>query len=119
MHCFFNITYSRQLFAWFCTSSGTFCTLIKLNMHKGYCTIRLPSNKCLIILESCYVMLGRNANILPKDIWVGKAGININKGFRPTVRGVAKNPIDHPHGGRTKSNSPERTPWGRIAKFNK
>jgi len=55
-------------------------------------------------------MLGRNSNILPKGILIGKAGINIKKGFRPTVRGVAKNPVDHPHGGRTKTNSPERTP---------
>jgi large subunit ribosomal protein L2 len=35
------------------------------------------------------------------------------------VRGVAMNPVDHPHGGRTKTNSPEVTPWGKIAKFNK
>jgi len=55
-------------------------------------------------------MLGRNSNILPKGILVGKAGVNIIRGFRPSVRGVAKNPVDHPHGGRTKTNAPERTP---------
>jgi large subunit ribosomal protein L2 len=70
-------------------------------------------------MENAYATLGRNCNTIPKGILVGKAGININRGFRPTVRGVAKNPVDHPHGGRTKSNSPERTPWGRVAKFNK
>ena len=40
-------------------------------------------------------------------------------GFRPNVRGVAMNPVDNPHGGRTKTNSPELTPWGKIAKKNK
>jgi len=57
--------------------------------------------------------------MLPRGIRIGKAGINMNRGYRPTVRGVAKNPVDHPHGGRTKTNSPERTPWGKTAKYNK
>lgn len=48
---------------------------------------------------------------------MGKAGINRNFGIRPTVRGVAMNPVDHPHGGRTKTNSPELTPWNKIAKL--
>jgi large subunit ribosomal protein L2 len=59
-------------------------------MDKGYCTVKIPSNKYRIIIESSYVMLGRNSNPLPKGILVGKAGLNIKKGFRPTVRGVAK-----------------------------
>jgi len=110
MTCFFNISYTRTNFSWFCRAGGTFCTMIRFNMNKGQCTIKLPSNKYRIILESSYVMLGRNSNLIPKGILIGKAGLNIKKGFRPTVRGVAKNPVDHPHGGRTKSNSPERTP---------
>lgn len=93
--------------------------MIRINSDRGYCTVKIPSNRYMIVVESSYVMLGRNSNVLPKGIWIGKAGINIKNGFRPTVRGVAKNPVDHPHGGRTKTNSPERTPWGRVAKFNK
>jgi len=110
MNCFFNITYTRYAQAQFCRAAGTYCILLRFNMDKGYCAVKLPSNKQHILLESCYVMLGRNSNILPKGILIGKAGININKGFRPIVRGVAKNPVDHPHGGRTKTNSPELTP---------
>lgn len=117
--CFFNVMHSFEKFAWFCKAAGTFCTIVRINSDKGFCTVKIPSSKHKIIHESTYVMLGRNSNTLPKGIWLGKAGININKGFRPSVRGVAKNPVDHPHGGRTKSNSPERTPWGRVAKFNK
>jgi large subunit ribosomal protein L2 len=50
---------------------------------------------------------------------VGKAGLNRNVNLRPRVRGVAMNAVDHPHGGRSKTNSPEVTPWGKIAKKNR
>ncbi len=115
--CFFNVMLRFSKFIWFCRAAGTFCTIIRININRGSCTVKIPSNKFFIIHETAYV--GRNSNILPKGIWLGKAGLNINKGFRPHVRGVAKNPVDHPHGGRTKTNSPERTPWGKVAKFNK
>ena len=117
--CFFNIQFNNNLSAYFCKSAGTFCVLIRYDLEKRLCTIKLPSNKYKNIIESSYVMLGRNSNPLPRGIWKGKAGFNIKNGFRPIVRGVAKNPVDHPHGGRTKTNSPERTPWGRVAKHNK
>jgi len=119
MTCLFNIMYTRTHSAWFGRAGGTFCILIRINAERGYCTVKIPSAKYKAVNETSFVTLGRNSNMLPKGIWIGKAGININKGFRPSVRGVAKNPVDHPHGGRTKSNSPERTPWGKIAKFNK
>jgi len=117
--CFYNIMSSFNRFAWFCHAGGTFCTIVRYNAERGSCTIRLPSNKHRLLHEHTYVMLGRNANTLINKIRVGKAGVNVLRGFRPSVRGVAMNPVDHPHGGRTKSNSPERTPWGRIAKHNK
>lgn len=117
--CFFNIMYSRNQFAWFCRAGGTFCTIVRFNIEKGNCTVKIPSGKFKVIPESSYATLGRNSNLLPRGIWLGKAGWNIRRGFRPNVRGVAMNPVDHPHGGRTKSNSPERTPWGKVAKFNK
>ncbi len=117
--CFFNIMYFFGKFSWFCRAGGTYCIIIRINLEKGYSVIKLPTKKLYILNEITYVMLGRNSNVLPKGIWKGKAGVNVLSGFRPAVRGVAKNPVDHPHGGRTKSNQPERTPWGRIAKFNK
>ena len=54
-----------------------------------------------------------------KFSYFGKAGVNILKGKKPKVRGVARNPVDHPHGGRTKTNQPEVSIWGWIAKRNK
>lgn len=117
--CFFNIQSKYVKNTFFCKAAGTFCILMRYSIERSFCVIKLPSVRLKIIPESTYVMLGRNSNLLPSGIWDGKAGYNINRGFRPIVRGVAKNPVDHPHGGRTKTNSPERTPWGRVAKHNK
>lgn len=117
--CFFNIVCRRSEPAWFCLAGGTFCTITRINTDRGFCVIKIPSNNSYVLHETTFVMLGRNSNNLPKGIRLGKAGVNIHRGFRPAVRGVAKNPVDHPHGGRTKTNSPERTPWGKIAKKNK
>ena len=49
----------------------------------------------------------------------GKAGNLKIVGRKPKVRGVAKNPVDSPHGGRTKTNKPEVSPWGWVAKHSK
>lgn len=117
--CFFNVRDYHHLAAFFCRAGGTFCIMVRFNAERGVCTVKLPSTKFINVHETSYVMLGRNSNILIRGIWLGKAGYNIRRGYRPAVRGVAMNPVDHPHGGRTKSNSPERTPWGKVAKFNK
>lgn len=52
-------------------------------------------------------MLGRNSKQDHRFNILGKAGTNIVFGIKPKVRGVARNPVDHPHGGRTKTNQPE------------
>jgi large subunit ribosomal protein L2 len=53
------------------------------------------------------VILGRNSQIDYNYSRFGKAGVNFLFGKKPKVRGVARNPVDHPHGGRTKTNQPE------------
>ncbi len=65
------------------------------------------------------MFLGKNSQ--PDYIYnrLGKAGINLILGKKPKVRGVARNPVDHPHGGRTKTNQPEVSIWGWVAKRNK
>jgi large subunit ribosomal protein L2 len=62
--------------------------------------------------------LGRNSNYLNKYSVIGSAKWLSFFKKRPTVRGVAKNPVDHPHGGRTKTNNPEVSPWGWVTKYN-
>jgi len=56
--------------------------------------------------------VGRNSNISKKFNIFGKAGLVKKLGFNSNVRGVAMNPVDHPHGGRTKTNSPQKSVWG-------
>jgi large subunit ribosomal protein L2 len=72
--------------------------------------VQLPTNKTKTILSTCFASLGRASNIEFNNQFFSKAGYYRNKGFRPKVRGVAMNPVDHPHGGRTKTSSPELTP---------
>jgi len=116
---FYNVESKNNKGGKYARSAGTFCKLININIEKNYAKILLPTNKFKIISTYCLVSLGRASNMFYKDQFFSKAGYNINLGMKPNVRGVAMNPVDHPHGGRTKSNSPELTPWGKIAKHNR
>ena len=100
-------------------AAGTFCIFLKNEEIKSYSKIKLPSGITKYIYSFSFITLGRNSNFLVKKIIKGKAGDNIIRGYKSSVRGVSMNPVDHPHGGRTKTNSPEKTPWGKIAKKNK
>jgi len=79
----------------------------------------LPSKNIKIISGWSFVVLGRNSQIEYKYRILGKAGIGKKLGKKSKSRGVARNPVDHPHGGRTKTNQPEVSIWGWIAKRNK
>lgn len=100
-------------------SSGTYCILLSMDELSLICKVQLPSGLSIYVDGNNSVTLGRNSNIWKYKEIVGKAGRNVLRGFKSSVRGVAMNPVDHPHGGRTKTNSPEKTPWGKIAKFKK
>jgi len=67
--------------------------------NQNFATIKLNSNWLLNISIECIASMGRMSSIFFNDIIIGKAGKNRALGFRPKVRGVAKNPCDHPHGG--------------------
>lgn len=97
-------------------SSGTYCFINEFLSELELCIIRLPSGVQKVISDTSIVILGRNANVSHKYSVVGKAGANINRGRKQIVRGVAMNPVDHPNGGRTKTNKPEKSLWGWIAK---
>ena len=72
-------------------------------------TLKLPSSEVRIIHNECYATIGQVGNIDASNISIGKAGRNRWLGKRPKVRGVAMNPIDHPHGG-----GEGRSPIGRT-----
>jgi len=118
-NAFFRLIGFEKKNGLFACAAGTFCTVVSNEADKGFSKIRLPSGLLKYAYNFSYVTLGRNSNISVKHTVIGNAGDNIVRGFRPSVRGVAMNPVDHPHGGRTKTNSPELTPWGKIAKKNK
>jgi len=112
----FNLQINLHKGAQYARSGGTFCKVISVNWLKNTARILLPTGLIKIISIFCTGTLGRASNIDHDQEFLVKAGFNRKKGIRPTVRGVAMNPVDHPHGGRTKTNSPELTPWGKIAK---
>lgn len=98
-------------------SAGTSCTLIKKG-DDGYAVIRLPSGEQRLVLSRCMATIGALSNEQHKNIKYGKAGARRWLGRRPHVRGVAMNPVDHPHGGgRGKSKGRiSQTPWGKPTK---
>jgi len=80
-----------------------------------YCQIKMPSGEMRLIHQLCRATIGQLANTEHNNISIGKAGRKRWLGVRPTVRGVAMNPIDHPHGGgegKTSGGGHPRTPWG-------
>lgn len=82
-----------------------------------YAQVRLPSGEVRLIRQSCYATIGQVGNVDHSNIRLGKAGRKRHMGFRPTVRGSAMSPKDHPHGGgegRSPIGMPSpKTPWGK------
>jgi large subunit ribosomal protein L2 len=79
------------------------------------CIIKLPSSETRIINEKCYATIGQIGNQDHFNVSLGKAGRSRWMGRRPKVRGVAMNPVDHPHGGgegRTSGGRHPVSPWG-------
>lgn len=104
-----SINYSNTI--QYIRSAGTYGQLIQKN--KILCKIKLPSGQFLNLLPSSYATIGILTNLNHNRIVIGKAGINRLKGIRPSVRGIAMNPVDHPHGGRTNGGCTSMTPWGK------
>lgn len=116
---FFNVEINEPYGGKYCKSAGTFSKILSLNFDKNLVKIILPTGSIKILSMFNLVTVGRASNINNFAKFLTKAGYKRNMGFRPNVRGVAMNPVDNPHGGRTKTNSPELTPWGKIAKKGK
>ncbi len=87
-----------------------------------FAQIKLPSGEVRLISLLCKATIGTVGNAEHAKIKLGKAGAARYLGFRPHVRGVAMNPVDHPHGGgegRTCGGGHPRSPWGQLAKGKK
>jgi large subunit ribosomal protein L2 len=88
----------------------------------GFAILKLPSGELRRVSSECYASIGSVSNSDHQNRKIGKAGRKRWMGVRPTVRGVAMNPIDHPHGGGEGKTSGGRhpvTPWGKPTKGKK
>ncbi len=113
-----NISLKPNKGGQFTRSAGTYAQLLQKNFGK-YAKIRLSSGEQRLIPLNCEATLGIVSNLDHKNIKIGKAGRNRWLNRRPKVRGVAKNPVDHPHGGgegKTSGGRPSVSFTGRITK---
>ncbi|MDP3736081.1 MAG: 50S ribosomal protein L2 [Hyphomonadaceae bacterium] len=95
-------------------SAGSFAQLV--GRADGYAQVKLSSGEVRMVPEICMATVGAVSNPDNINVVIGKAGRNVLKGWRPHVRGVAMNPVDHPHGGGEGKTSGGRhpvTPWGK------
>lgn len=116
---FFNVELNFGNGAQISRSAGTSCILLKKLFDKNLALIKLPSSEYRMIPLNCFVTLGVSSNIDHKLKKLYKAGQSRWLGRKPSVRGVAMNPIDHPHGGgqgKTSGGRPSVTPWGWYTK---
>jgi large subunit ribosomal protein L2 len=89
---------------------------------QGYAILRLNSGEQRLVNGECMATIGAVSNPDHANISIGKAGRNRWLGWRPSVRGVAMNPVDHPHGGgegRTSGGRHPVSPWGKPTKGKK
>ena len=101
-------------------SAGTYAQIV--GRDQGYVIVRLNSGEQRLVSGACYATVGAVSNPDHMNVSVGKAGRMRWLGFRPHNRGVAMNPIDHPHGGgegRTSGGRHPVTPWGFPTKGKK
>jgi large subunit ribosomal protein L2 len=101
-------------------SAGNECQVMA--RANGVVTLKMPSGEVRMFNGRCLATIGSVSNKDWDSISLGKAGRKRHMGIRPTVRGVAMNPVDHPMGGgegRTSGGSHPRSPWGKLAKGGK
>ena len=112
-----NIEMKRGKGGQIARSAGTYAQLI--GKDQGYAQLRLSSGELRMVRAECMATIGAVSNPDQQNVKIGKAGRTRWLGWRPTVRGVAMNPIDHPHGGGEGKTSGGRhpvTPWGKPTK---
>ncbi|MGA2668576.1 MAG: 50S ribosomal protein L2 [Ignavibacteria bacterium] len=98
-------------------SAGNSCMIISKDDH--YTQVKLPSGEVRMVLNNCRATIGVVSNLEHENISYGKAGRSRWLGIRPSVRGVAMNPVDHPMGGgegKTSGGGHPVSPWGMPTK---
>ena len=114
-----NIFFKHEFKPKYTTAGGTLSIKLQAEKKEKCIKVKLVSGAIKFFSKLSYCLIGQNYQTNRHNHIIGKAGNNINIGKNKLVRGVAMNPVDHPNGGRTKSCSPELSPWGWVAKLNK
>jgi len=96
---------------------GSTALVLTARLWDEWALLVLPSGQLAVSPNAPAVILGGLAPLSRKGVSCAKAGYRHRMGLSPRVRGVATNPNDHPHGGRTKAIKYPRTPWGRTTRF--
>ena len=112
-----NIELKQGKGAQMARSAGAYARIMASDT--GMITLKLPSGEMRLVSEKCFATIGTVGNKGHENIKIGKAGRSRWMGRRPKVRGVAMNPVDHPHGGGEGKTSGGRhpvSPWGTPAK---
>lgn len=98
-------------------SAGTKAQLVA--KEGEFCQVRLPSGEVRLVNQNCMATIGAVGNEAHQNVKYGSAGRRRRMGWRPTVRGKAMNPVDHPHGGGEGGTDiglkHQKTPWGKAA----
>jgi len=115
-----NIKPSNYLNSIYSNSLGSYSKLVYKNFNFNFSHLRLPSGEVRKFPLDTFVFYKKEMsrfNLKFKYFYKNNKKLKLKKGFRFKVRGVAMNPIDHPHGGNTKSIKFPRTPWGFATKL--
>lgn len=97
-------------------SAGSWARVTNKDVSSCTAVVYLPSGVRKVVSLLSIIVPGRAAALAKRDVKNTKSGYWRSFGRKPTVRGVAMNPVDHPHGGRTKALRYPRTPWGKTTK---
>jgi large subunit ribosomal protein L2 len=98
-------------------SAGTYAMLA--GRDQGYAILKLKSGETRMVRAECMASVGAVSNPDHVNEIIGKAGRTRWMGYRPVTRGIARNPVDHPNGGRTNGGKHWATPWGKPTKGKK
>lgn len=109
----YNVSNNTKKLAKFSRAAGTFSKLKEKSLY--FVVVKLPSTKYIVLEANCSASIGIVSNELDFLKQLAKAGQSRWLNKRPSVRGVAMNPVDHPHGGgEGKKSGRNKTPWGKY-----
>lgn len=111
----YNLEYYPNFGGKFLRSAGSFGQILK-KLSEKYILIRMKSKEMRLFHKNCFFSYGVVSNKFEKFVKYYKAGQTRYKGYRPVVRGEAKNAVDHPHGGNTSGGKQPMTPKGIITR---